>query len=375
MKLILSSEILSFKDSVKLSAETDKKLNAINSLFLSVGGHKKKFKNIKDITPKVNKTNIWKNIIEKQKSDVDLNIKLLINSWLNKLGTENKQIILENLIKLPFHNENQTYFIFDQIVEKMLNDSNYLSCYVDLLLLIHENVILSYDIFSLLVNQLEEKFFADNTHENNLHVICILFNKNHLSKELINVIIEKFINDKQGDELYKILHYINDKNEFINNYRNDIVTNFINVDYDMRIKVLLNNMLNDGYNRNVNVQVKNINKIENLCNAILDEYLEIQNIDDVITFFEKKLQQNKDHFCKIMLKYLLTCGYVEIIKKLINSFIKLKIFNTVILQKSWTTLLEELDELLIDYPLTQTNLPLCKSFIENFSNTTNKLKK
>jgi regulator of sigma D len=151
--------------------------------------------------------------------------------------------------------------------------------------------------------------------------------------------------------------------------------NFIDADYDLRTKVLLNNMLNDGYNKNVNVQVKNINKIENLCNAILDEYLEIQNIDDVITFYEKKLQQNKDHFCKSMLRYLLTSSHVDIIKKLINSFVKLKIFNSNSVQKLWTVLLEELDELLIDYPLTQINLPTCKLFIENFGNTSSQLKK
>jgi hypothetical protein len=212
---IQADQIYEVKDMIKLSPDKEKKLNAINSLFITIGGNKKKFKNMKDITPKNQKNNIWKNIINKQKTDGDLNIKLLINFWLNKLSTGNIDLVRDNLVGLPYNNFNQLYFIFEQLWDKILNDSNYLKCYVNLLLSIHTNVELNYDILHLLIENCEQHFFdqfmLDDKESNVAHkvnilkVISILYNNKIIKIDLIESIVDTFIENLKGEELKNLL--------------------------------------------------------------------------------------------------------------------------------------------------------------------------
>jgi hypothetical protein len=378
---IQADQIYEVKDMIKLSPDKEKKLNAINSLFITIGGNKKKFKNMKDITPKNQKNNIWKNIINKQKTDGDLNIKLLINFWLNKLSTGNIDLVRDNLVGLPYNNFNQLYFIFEQLWDKILNDSNYLKCYVNLLLSIHTNVELNYDILHLLIENCEQHFFdqfmLDDKESNVAHkvnilkVISILYNNKIIKIDLIESIVDTFIENLKGEELKNLLTELNDT-RIICKYKQLIQITFINdKTYDLRLRILLNECLEQHKQNVIVVPTVKMNKIENSCNTILEEYIEVQDIHEVKSYFNRKLKDDKDVFCKILLKYWLIDSNYDLLKDLVIDFVNSEILSKNDIITNWQNLIESSEELMIDYPNYELNLPNINLFIKNFSNTCN----
>lgn len=275
-----------------------------------------------------------KNHIKKSKT-IKKNFSYL-NLTLNKVNNTNYLIHLKNFLKTYYIENNQFSNITLEFYVKMISDDNFMESY----LLFYKELLEAYYKkskfdFTYFINLVESKFLMDfenkkvllgnminskinipdditeekklnyiNTYKtNNIKLIYFLIKHDILDDKIIQNILYPILSQEENLQyLYELL-VLNKDYDYLSKL------NFNN--YNLRFKTLFKELLNSknnipSKNSNINKTTKNNkNNNKNLIENIIEEYLFMDEIDEVKTFIEnhilKKNLQVK--FVEISLSY------------------------------------------------------------------------
>jgi len=259
---------------------------------------------------------------------INLKNENLLSLILNKITLNNYQDKAKEYLENEFLGSNESLDSFTrQIYFKMITDEHFQYCYLKF----YQIIISAYNFYgikydySYLINLVETKYLMDIYNKDtllgkiinkeipsdrkfcyhNLVLIITLIKENILSYDLFNQIMKDFINNTHfSEELLVILKFYQEKQE-------EIISQLDLSKYSLRYQVILNEMLekeeevNDEIT-NDKLKPKNDEK-DNLFRNIIEEYLFIEEIDEVITFIKKHLTTNLDHnkFVEIIIEIYL----------------------------------------------------------------------
>jgi hypothetical protein len=265
---------------------------------LSIKNNKECLELPKNFIGKINNNKI--KVIRKYKIILNDNMNKL-TLLLNKLTNDNINYIICNFLQTIKISNNDDYkLIINCIFDKMLLDVNNIDIYVKFLSYIFDINTIKY--------QYSNQFLFDKLNINNhIKIITHMINTNIL----INMV----------DDLYKYLidnNYYEQLYILITNYNKKISIDFdINNINDIRIKLMFQVLL-DNNNGSIEKSNNNIEKSNNdlidLVDNLIEEYLIMNNIDDIKYVFDD-LNNNEKVLFK---KHLLLKAKDNKIKKLYN---------------------------------------------------------
>jgi hypothetical protein len=344
--------ILSFKNHPELQKLDTDILEYINKQYIS---HDKKTKYIKKSHNQILKNPKLQNF----KDNIDNKINLI----LNKLSENN----IDNLLNDFINNVgNITYNEYNTVQKtfyhKMINEASYIPIYLKFLIKINAiyNKVQNYDL-QFFINILETKFNYDYMQTNyDKHIFGFISVHNNEEKRINNMTIIKMcikyniILPKLLDSCNQILfnqsrHIVDIYYWFVsdNILTNEIIKNInkiLSQEIQTRDKLLLESLMNNT-TKNINNVIDNT-KIEVIKDTlvlesfyILDEYLLLESLDDVIYFITKKcpdgLSKNKFIQCIIEYYFNNNSKVIELLKTLIqnNTLNQINLDNGIILYK------------------------------------------
>ena len=221
---------------------------------------------------------------------------------LNKITIDNLNDKVSQFLQKEFLG---SYELLDKFTRdiyfKMISDEHFQLVYLKFYIIIinaYNFYGIKYD-FSYLINLVESKFIMDIynkdvllskiikdnitdnnlTIHNNLKIIYFMIQQNLFSYELFNHIIQTIINNPSFEEHLITLIKINpDKN----------ILQLINKDlYSFRFKVIIDDIFYTQ--KNTNNITENTNKHINMITYIIEEYLELLEPQEIITFYQNNL--------------------------------------------------------------------------------------
>jgi hypothetical protein len=251
-------------------------------------------------------------IVRKNKICLNDNINKL-TLLLNKLTNDNINYIVCDFLKSIKINNNEDYIsIINCIYDKMIMDNNNIDIYVKFLSYIFDINTIKY--------QYSNEFLFDklnNINNNHIKIITYMININILNN-IVDDLYSYLVNNKHYEQLYIFITNYNKKIDNDINI-NDIDINDIN---DIRIKLMFqvlldNNIDGSSIDNNITSPINepiNNNNLIDLVNNLVEEYLIMDNIDDIKYVFDDLNNNDK----VIFKKHLLLKAKNNKIKKLYN---------------------------------------------------------
>jgi len=272
---------------------------------------------------------LFNKVINSPKVDLKkLNLKNenLLALILNKITLNNYQDKAKEYLSNMFLGSNESLDnLTRQIYFKMISDEYFQYCYLkfyQFIISAYNHYGIKYD-YSYLVNLVETKYLMDIYQKDtllgkiinkeitdekkfcyhNIRIIIILIKEKILSDNLYQHILKDFINKiDYAEELLVILKCYQEKQE-------EIISQLDLSKYNMRYKVIFEEMLVTETvcdESPIIIKSKNDNK-ETLFRNIINEYLFIEEIDEIIIFVEKNLTSNldKNKFVEIIIEIYL----------------------------------------------------------------------
>ena len=266
------------------------------------------------------------------KDNMQLNLKQLnlkngnnLSLILNKITLQNYQDKVKIYLKEEFLGNNNLLNKFTRdIYVKMINDINFQFSYLKF----YSEVISAYNFYGLsydysyLINLVESKYLMDIHHKDVLLSKVIKDNlsddKNLVYHNLIligNLVKEEILDEKILDIIFKDLNNnLNLAEElyvFIKHYPKKEFLEQINLSlYNLRYQVLFNELSQvveiKTENKNLNEKINNSSE-ENEIRNIIEEFLFLEEVDEVITYFKKKINTSrlKDLWMEVSLELFL----------------------------------------------------------------------
>jgi len=338
MSTLTIDYVLSFKYHPDTQQLDDATLSYINTLSLF---YDNKYKNNK----KIQNNQLLKNPKIQGLKD---NLENRVNLILNKLSENNMDnLLLEfinnigNILQSEYENIQKTFYM------KMVSEINFMRIYLNFLISINTiyNKVYNYSL-KYFIDILEAKFIHDyvmpsdnkfiNTLDgetrriNNLLIIKNCITVGIMSDKLYNECSNKLLN--QTKYLPDVYYWFNDG---IDKKYIDKIKNLLSISgIQTRDKVLLENLFITKQVNKIDkiVEIGQINKdtIQLEINNILEEYILMENYDDVVYFIESKCTDaiKKNKLCLAIIEYYfieLNTKLLDLMQRLFNSKM---IFNT-----------------------------------------------
>ena len=309
--------------------------------------------------------------------------KMNIISLLNKLTTNNLDIILKNLLNIDYNTDLFLYFI-DNIYLKILNEDKYNEEYFNIILyFIKKNnyyIDINNNFYKLIINKCQDLFnnFLDNNYIDNLNksgindvdfyfkekknliqnikLIGFLYNNDLLSEDIILYIINNLLYncDIKIEILCELLNVI--KNKFnITAYQYSI--NNIYKNNNSRMKYILEELydkkedkkINKIENNGIKFTINNKMKLDNL----IKEYLSHKNIKESLDYL-KDFIKNYNNLIKDFFYISFELNTIKelelVITLLIRIITKYNNFDSSLLNN----INEDFSEIILDIPLAHT---------------------
>jgi len=275
---------------------------------LSIKNNKECLELPKNFIGKINHKKI--KVVRKEKICLNDNINKL-TLLLNKLTNNNINYIVCDFLQSIKINNNEDYnCIINCIYDKMIMDDNNIDIYVKFLSYVFDINTIKY--------QYSNEFLFDklnNINNNHIKIITHMININILNN-IVDDLYSYLVNNKYYEQLYI---FITNYNKKIDININDININDID---DIRIKLMFQVLLDNnnisidksiGEPNNITSPINNNNLID-LVNNLIEEYLIMDNIDDIKYVFDDLNNNDK----VIFKKHLLLKAKNNKIKKLYN---------------------------------------------------------
>lgn len=322
METLSIEYVLSFKNHPDLQKMDQETLDYINKLNIN----DKKINNNK----KQNNLIIKNPKIQNKKDSLENKV----NFILNKLAEDNINNLINDFINIIGKITAQEYETFQKtIYAKIISEINFVKIYLNFFNIINQiySKVYNYNIIYF-INLIESTFINNYTHfncndetkrVNNLIIIKTLVNSNILNSKVLEECTEILFN--QNKYISDIYFWFNNTNICSNNI--DRIMKVLSTNIGTRDRVLLESLLKPTTKviEPVKAVINNNNTMLLEVNNILEEYLMLDNVDDVIYFINTKCKDSldKNKFCEYLLTHYFNFNNPELLELL-------KVLNTII---------------------------------------------
>jgi hypothetical protein len=414
--------ILSYKNIIdKTNSNLDELFESINSSFISSSNKNDKYKNIKIINSTKKSTNKWKSSL----SNSD-NILIKIKNIMNKISENNfEKLTNELLMEINISDYLSLLILSNELFNRVITHPAYINIYIKLIIKVlyvsHNKW--NFDnknLIHLLLNMTQRKFYDDfkKDHLNEIDKIfdeTFLYNITKIELEGLNndeIIIKNksmtLSNVKFIVKLYQVnLLKKNDFNEMLNiittasdkqnieslieilslfDYDDAIISKKKHVLYkilklknlDFRLKFIYEEALKKYFSKTSDktfiekekekdVSKKNDKFFSIGCQNIIEEYLSIQEFEEITLYLEKSQKNHYEMTCfaeELFVKIICSRdNEFDILKKMLKKLMKKKILRTTHIKKAKKYIDKNIDDLSIDYPNCNDKLDKLNKFI------------
>lgn len=226
-----------------------------------------------------------KQIKTKEKVNIN-NIENKVMFILNKLGNSNiENIVGEYIENINITTQNELNLIYDLIYKKMNSDVIFANDYV---------LFLSYiiKIYKYQHNNIDVNNFLNKLNDmtiTNISIIYYMVKYNLLNNNIVDDIYLYLYNNKKYEELYHFVKMFELKDKY-----NLIKKEIVNITNN-RIKLMFDVLFNNSEDKNIksnSVKKGKTDEFKNLVYNLMDEYLYLNSMDEVIYYMENELKKS-----------------------------------------------------------------------------------
>ncbi len=416
--------ILSFKNAIdKTNSELDQLFESINSSFISSSNKNDKYRNIKIINVTKKSTNKWKSSL----SNSD-NILIKIKNFMNKISENNfDKLTNELLININIQDYLSLLIFSNELFNRIITHPAYINIYMKLVLKI---IYISQEkwnfedqsMIKLLLNMTQRKFVEDFDNDNlekldkifdetflynitkieleglnedevniknksmtlsNIKFIIKLYQFNLLNKDDFNNMLNIITKDpkkKNIESLIEILSLFDSDDSIITKNKFVLYKILKLKNLDFRLKFIYEEALKKYFSKTKETKFIETEKKKDTikknkknfgigCKNIIEEYLVIQEFEEINIYLEKSFKNHYELSCfaENLLNKIICSKDKEfnILKKMLKKMIKKKIIRATHIKKGLKYINKNMNDISIDFPNSKDRLDKLNKFLYN----------